>query len=361
MWKLIYLYTFSFSLLLALILTPVMRWFSRHLKIFDHPGARKIHEEKMPILGGVAMYLAFILTIGVNIILLLILSRVARLSYLFTPLAGRLSITGLRLAAITGGSALMMAIGLVDDYRPLQARVKFFCQIMVALIIALSGIRISLFIYNDFISILVTVFWITAITNAFNLLDNMDGLSAGVALIASAIFFLITYTQGQVLVSVMLSLFAGSLLGFLVYNFYPATIFMGDSGSMFIGYILSILTIMSTYYTSGSPTLMPVFMPLLILSVPIFDTLSVIYIRLRSGKSIFCGDENHFSHRLVRMGMSRRGAVCLIYLLTFCLGSGALLLRSLNIKGALVIILQALSVLTIMLILEQASVKNNRE
>jgi len=355
MWKLIYIYIFSFSFLLALMLTPLMKWSSHFLEIFDHPGTRKIHEEKMPILGGVAIYLAFILTLGINIVVLLLLSRVPELSHLFSPLAGRLAVTAGRLAAIAGGGTLMMLIGLIDDYRPISAGIKFLSQVTVALIIAVSGIRIGLFIHNELISMAITVFWIVAITNAFNLLDNMDGLSAGVALVASVIFFFVTYQSGQVLITVMLSLFAGSLMGFLVYNFYPASIFMGDSGSMFIGYILSILIIMSTYYTSGSPTFMPVFMPMLILSVPIFDTLSVIYIRIKNKKPIFCGDKNHLSHRLVRLGMGQRQAVCFIYLLSFCLGIGALLLRNLKMTGAVFVLFQALGVIAIILLLEQAS------
>lgn len=359
MWNLIYIYTFGFSLLLSLILTPLMRWFSLRLKIYDHPGTRKIHEVKMPVLGGVGIYLSFVLTIGLNIIILLLLTHIPQLASLAQPLAGRISVTIGRLVAITGGGTLMMLIGLIDDYRSIPAFTKLLCQIIVALIVAIAGIRITFFISSGIVATIITVFWMVAITNAFNLLDNMDGLSAGVALVCSAIFFFITYTQGQLLVSVMLSLFAGCLAGFLVHNFHPATIFMGDSGSMFIGYILSVLTIMSTYYTTGSPTLMPVLMPVLILSVPIFDTLSVIYIRFKNKKPIFCGDKNHLSHRLVKLGMSQKQAVCFIYLLTFCLGSGAILLKDVSLIGGILVLLQALSVIAIILFLEQVGKSKN--
>jgi UDP-GlcNAc:undecaprenyl-phosphate GlcNAc-1-phosphate transferase len=151
----------------------------------------------------------------------------------------------------------------------------------------------------------------------------------------------------------------GCVLGFLLYNFPPATIFMGDAGSLFVGYNLSVLTIMNTYYRYETPTALPVVMPLVVLAVPIFDTLSVIAIRMKNRRPVFCGDRNHFSHRLANLGMSHRQVALFIYLVTFCVGLNALLLRSLNIWGGVVLLIQAAAIIAIIAILERTG-KNRR-
>ena len=180
----------------------------------------------------------------------------------------------------------------------------------------------------------------------------MDGLAAGVALIAAFIFFLVALQQGQFFVSVILLIFAGSLMGFLPYNFRPATIFMGDAGSMFIGFLLSALIILNTFYVPESPTFLPVIMPLLVLGVPIFDTLSVIFLRLKKGQPIFTADKRHFSHRLVGLGMSQKQAVLFVYLVTFCIAINATLLRGAKPAEATVILIQALAIFAFIVFLE---------
>ena len=194
-----------------------------------------------------------------------------------------------------------------------------------------------------------------AIINAFNLLDNMDGLTTGVGLVACFICFIVTSQQQQTFTSIVILAFAGALLGFLRYNFNPAKIFLGDAGSMFIGYMLAVLTITASYYKEGFPTHLPVVMPILILAVPIFDTLSVISIRIKRKEPIFGGDKNHFSHRLVALGFSQRGAVLFIYLISFCLGIIAILLTQVNILGAIIIFIQGVLILVIIALLESVA------
>jgi UDP-GlcNAc:undecaprenyl-phosphate GlcNAc-1-phosphate transferase len=252
-----------------------------------------------------------------------------------------------------GGLALVV-MGLIDDKRGLPARLKFFLQFVIAFFVVLLSpdVRATVFIGGEWASIIITVLWIVGITNAFNLLDNMDALSAGCALIASLIFMVITMQAGQAFVCGLLLVFAGALLGFLRYNRPPARIFMGDAGSTFVGYFLAVLTVLSTFYHHGQSKLFPIAMPLLVLAVPLFDTFSVMYIRWRAGKPFFVGDNNHLSHRLVRLGMTKEEAVASILLITFCVGLSALLLPQLNLIGAIIVLLQALSIFAIVTILE---------
>ena len=223
----------------------------------------------------------------------------------------------------------------------------------MGIILYYNGIRITLFLGEGMISLFVTVFWILAITNAFNLLDNIDGLSSGIAIIASFILFLMCFQGGQILVCLLLVIFIGSLLGFLRYNYPPAKLFMGDAGSLFTGYIMSVLIIMSTFYSNGDISLIPFVAPVLILAVPIYDTLSVICIRIKNRKSIFTGDKNHFSHRLLKLGMSQKQAVLFIYLVSLCLGMAALTLTSTNLKSQFILLLQSCGLLTIIYLLER--------
>ena len=354
MWGWAYLYILTFSIILSLVLTPVARWFAYKAHILDRPSSRKIHSKDMPLLGGLAIFASFNITILLNFFLLLWLySRKMLPPEISASVPGAIYVTKELLVILSCG-LLVMLIGLVDDLRKVPARFKLLLQILVGLLLVMLGVKITFFLKDPFSSAIITILWVVGITNAFNLLDNMDGLSTGVALIASMIFFIVSYQAGQSFVSIMLLALGGSLIGFLRYNFYPSTIFMGDSGSLFIGYMMSVLTIKGTYYTVKSPTIMPAIMPVLILAIPIFDTLSVIYIRVRRRQSIFTGDKNHFSHRLCSLGMTQKQAVLFIYLVALAIGSGALLLNSVSVTGSLIILLQSLAIITIIIVLERA-------
>lgn len=254
-----------------------------------------------------------------------------------------------------------MLLGLIDDIKRLSAFTKVFSSALIAVMMVLLGVRVSLFMPNIFLGGLLTVIWIVLITNTFNMLDNMDGLACGVALIATLIFFGITSFQHQLFTSAMLIIFAGSLVGFLLFNWYPSSIFMGDAGSMWIGFTLATLTILATYYSEGKPTLFPVVMPLLILGVPIFDAISVMTIRIIRRKPLFVGDKNHFSHRLMQLGMTQAQAVAFIYLVTLCIGINATLLATVGKSGVMVILLQAVVIFVIIALLEYTGRKSTQK
>ena len=257
---------------------------------------------------------------------------------------------------VIGGALALHVVGLVDDHRALGVVPKFAVQIAVALFTAwVLGIRVIEAV-SDPISIIVTVVWIVLITNAFNFLDNMDGLSAGVAVIAGAVFAIASARAGQVFIPTMAWVIVGALLGFLVFNFSPATIFMGDAGSLVIGYLLSVVTIMTNFYdASTDPTPLGILVPLVVLAVPLYDVGSVVIHRLYAGESPFRGDARHFSHRLVKRGMSQRGAVLTIYLATAATGIPAIVLARIDWVGAVLLLIQCLCVVTMIAILENTS------
>jgi UDP-GlcNAc:undecaprenyl-phosphate GlcNAc-1-phosphate transferase len=207
------------------------------------------------------------------------------------------------------------------------------------------------------LSVAVSVLWITAITNAFNFLDNMDGLSAGVAAVCTAAFLATALLIGQWFVAASLALLLGALLGFLCFNFQPASIFMGDSGSLVIGLVLGVLTIRTTYLRPGEDFgagWYSVFAPVMVLAVPLYDLMVVSAIRLLRGRSPFVGDTNHFSHRLVARGMSRRTAVLCIYLVTAATASAAVVLPQVRSTFAAVLLfVQTLLILGVVAVLEQ--------
>jgi len=219
------------------------------------------------------------------------------------------------------------------------------------LILVLYGIRISVFIPNIYISSIITILWVVGITNSFNLLDNMDGLSAGVASISSFMFFFVYGSQGLTDLNFLMVILIGSLIGFLRYNFYPARIIMGDAGSLFVGFIIGGTAAIGSYLKGSLLTRLPVITPLLILGVPIFDTLSVIYIRMKQRRSIFSADKSHFSHRLVILGMTQKQAVLFIYLVSFCVGINSILLPRVTRVDALVILIQVLAIFAIIVLL----------
>jgi len=352
MWIIIYLYLFLFSLSLSIILTSWAKKVAIKYNFLDIPGERKVHTKAKPLLGGLAIFLSFSLTIIIHLLLMFTFKESSLLpAYLKMHLPGVVKELHRVITLLLGGFLIMM-VGLYDDKKISSPQAKLLSQILIATVLFMLNIRITLFINNLFISYLITCLWVIFIINSFNLLDNMDGLSAGIALVAVFIFFQVTVTLKEIFISSMLIVLAGSLLGFLFYNFNPASIFMGDCGSMFIGYIISVLTIQATYISQKSTTFLPLITPLLILAIPLYDTFSVIVIRIKNKQSIFKGDKNHFSHRLVKLGMSQKGAVLFLYLVSFALGINSVLLPYLELKHSLIIVLQALSMILIVALLE---------
>lgn len=342
-----YVGTFTGSLLLSLLLVPVMIRLAFRFDILDHPGYHKTHKNVHPLLGGGAIFLAFMAVIFVGMIVIA-LAKTGQLS-LFPAyqrhLQSQLHIIANVLPEFIGllvSAAMIFILGLVDDIRGVgfSYKWKFAVQAIAAAVVVASGIHIE-FLPHPILNIVVTMLWIIGITNSFNLLDNMDGLSSGVAAIISLILATLTIRQGQYFSALLFLALAGSILGFLRYNFNPSKIFMGDAGSLFIGFIIATLTVSNSYVTTRSVSQLPIVVPILVLGVPLFDTFSVIVIRWKEKRPLFVGDTCHFSHRLVKIGMSVRQTVIFIYLVTFCVGVSAILIPELNLIECAIVFVQA--------------------
>lgn len=312
-----YVVAFFFALALAYVLTPLFRKIALKFEILDHPVPDiKIHPKPVPYLGGLAIWLAFIVTLlGVRL-----------LTHFPTG-------TLRNLRGIFYGGTLIMALGLIDDIWKLDYRVKLFGQFMASLILILYNIRIE-FISSLPLSIFLTIFWVVGITNAINIIDIMDGLAAGVVVIAGLAFSFIALPTEKIYVNFAALALAGSCLGFLRYNWQPARIFMGDSGSLFIGFILAAISLGESYTTINNIGL---FAPLLVLGIPIYDTLLVIFFRILKGKSIFAGSRDHFAFRLEAMGYERKKVVLINYYLTAILGLSAFLITAVKFELAVII------------------------
>lgn len=347
---------------LSLLFVPLVRTIALRTGITDNPTTgRKDHEKPTPLLGGLAIYASFALVIWIAVAILFILGENPHFQKTFVELVkqkARFLVVFPKLLAMFIGASLLVFIGFIDDKRGIyfSPKIKFITQVIAALIAVAGGVRTQ-FMPTEWLNYIISTFWIVGICNSFNFLDNMDGLSAGIGAIASGVFFSITAMQGQFFSAMILAALIGSLLGFLRHNFYPATIFMGDMGSLFIGYMLGTLTITSSYIVPNSPSLIPVIMPLLILSVPLYDTITVVWIRTREKRPIYIGDKRHFSHRLVDLGFSKRNAVIYIYLVSFGIAIAAALLPYITIAGSLIIILQTVVVYILLTILINVSRK----
>ena len=215
----------------------------------------------------------------------------------------------------------MLALGLIDDKRDLSPKWKFLGQILIALAVAASGIRVTIFVENTVFSYAITVLWILTITNAINFQDNMNGLCAGLGLISGWFFAWHAGLEGQYLVASLAFLFIGTLAGFLPFNFPNSRVFLGDGGSHVVGFLLALLAILPDFHSITSPNKWLVVSPLLVLAVPLSDLVSVILIRLRMSQPIWIGDTNHFSHRLVRAGFDNSRAVLVLLLIAAVTGA----------------------------------------
>lgn len=343
----------------------------------DQPGHRKVHSSPVPLGGGVAIWAGVVgfFVVGQT---LLSLARAQRDSGgavslgPLTPLAelAAAHLDGLaqqswRLWLLLGAGTVLMLLGLLDDRKHLDWRLRISVEFLVAAFIVWQGWRLTLFLDWPLVTATLSVLWIVGLINSFNLLDNMDGLSGGVAAIASAMLATVLLVapdprtnQPQLFVAGFLLVLIGALLGFLAHNRPPARIFMGDAGAYFIGYSLATATIMATFAVRDKPH--AILAPLCVLAVPIYDTVSVVAIRLRNGRSPFEGDKNHFSHRLVDLGMTKPQAVLTIYLTTATCGLGAFLLHQVDGAGAAIIVLLVACVLAIIAILEATARRRNR-
>jgi UDP-GlcNAc:undecaprenyl-phosphate/decaprenyl-phosphate GlcNAc-1-phosphate transferase len=341
--------------LLAALLVPLARRSAGRLGALDEPGARKLHATTMPRTGGIAIYAAFVVTVAAGYFLLPSLREVAWLRAFFgaaLDVTRDAHLVADKLAALLVGATLAFATGLLDDMlgRRFPAWLKALGQVAAALVVMSAGVHTN-FMPTEWLNQTVTLLWLVGITNAFNLLDNMDGLCAGVAFVASGVLLLNAWGMGELLIAVILLAFMGALLGFLRFNFHPALIFLGDCGSHFIGFVMASIMLLERYVTRASSSLFPLLMPVLLLAIPLIDTATVIVIRLRERRPLYVGDQKHLSHRLLALGFTQRSAALFLYLATFCLGSGALLLPHATPAHTFLILLQSAGFVALILFL----------
>ncbi len=313
----LYLATFVGAIGLSLMLVPAVREYARNREIIDAPGGHKSHRTPVPYLGGVAMVAAFSVAMVIGV--------VVRRSAQFDD--GQISITfgnlitqgdGLvrELAVVLGLALVFAAMGLIDDLRGLSPVFRFVVGLGLATVLVAYGVVLQSPL-PDWLDMVISVVWILGMTNAFNLLDNIDGLAAGTAAVASGAFFVIAILNDQQYSALLAIGLAGAMLGFLRSNFAPATIYMGDAGSLFIGFMMAYLGLKMRTNVAEIPQL---FAPVLVLGIAVLDTTVVVVSRLRRGLSPFTGGQDHLSHRFLRLGLSVRRSVTVLLVAAFALG-----------------------------------------
>jgi UDP-GlcNAc:undecaprenyl-phosphate GlcNAc-1-phosphate transferase len=342
---------------IGLPMTVIMRRVGLRLRALDSQGSKghvKREIRPVPNTGGVAIFIAVALPMLAGILAVLFVRTERWEAWLpavveHLPRLGETMPTAIALLLCMG---VLHVMGVVDDRRALGPFVKLGVQIVAAAVMAI-WFEVRLFeLLGPVASVIVTVIWIVAITNAINFLDNMDGLAAGVSAIAAGLLMAATIINEQWFIAATLALLVGGLIGFLMLNFPPAKIFMGDGGSLVIGFLLAVLTARTTFYHADlGGGWYGVFMPVIVLAIPLYDFVSVTTIRLMQGKSPFVGDQQHFSHRLVQRGLSRRGAVIVIWSFAAVTGIGGVSLGQLEPwQAALVFVQTGLVLLTIALL-----------
>ena len=321
-----YMLAFVIAAGMALLVTPGVIWLAKKTGALDKPDARKVHKNPIPRIGGLGIYLAFMAAMAAVLLMVEVDAEV------------RQEITGL----MVGGS-LIVALGLVDDYTNLPAKVKLLGQIVAACVLVLGfEVRIDFitdpfgdYLFLEFLAVPATIFWIVGLTNTVNLIDGLDGLAAGVSSIAAVTIFLVALQQGFMLVAVLTAALAGAAFGFLYYNFNPARIFMGDTGSMFLGFMLSGISVVGVMKSAAIVALV---VPILALGLPILDTTFAIVRRWLAGEPIMKPDKGHLHHRLLNLGFTQRQAVLLMYVISAVLGSGTIVMTAVSPRTALLIL-----------------------
>ncbi len=344
------------SFLVSLSIASLIRRIGPKIGLVDHPGQHKAHAAPTPMGGGLAIWAGVVVPLAAGwIALMWSIGRYWSTPSERVPAPGSLAefvsphVDGMlqqapRLLTLLAAATVLVVLGLIDDVRGLKWWLRFIVQWAMAAFIVSQGWRMSLFIDFPPVTIMASVIWIVTLINTFNMLDNMDGLAAGVAAIAAAILATViltapeSFTQGpQLFVGGFLLVLVGSLGGFLWHNRPPAKLFMGDAGSYFVGFCLATTTISATFAGGNLPR-HAILAPICVLAVPIYDTVTVIVIRLSEGRSPFSADRNHLSHRLVDLGLTKSQAVLVIYTATGVCGLGAFLLHKVNTLTAVCII-----------------------
>ena len=360
-----FFWVFIVAFIISTVFCGFIRRFGPQWGLIDNPGHRKIHQNPMPTDGGLGIWLGVVLPLAVGQLFLwfLLWDRSDGQSLFPLPEFLEIHLPGLvqqskKLWQLLGLGTILVLMGLYDDLRGLGWKIRLTVQLLVAMAVVSLGWRASLFVDAPLLTYWLSVFWIVGLINSFNMLDNMDALSSGVATICAGFLALIMLTnpspetnQPQLFIGAFLLLLVGALLGFLRHNRPPARLFMGDSGAYFIGYLIATATLSATFAGYDVPR-QTIFVPFVILAVPIYDTVSVVAIRLKEKRSPFVGDKSHFSHRLVELGFTKSQAVGVVYLVTTICCLGAVLLYHVPFVGAAMIFLQVILVLVLIAIFE---------
>lgn len=313
---------FFVAVFIAYITTPLAKKIANKIGAIDVPkDERRVHKTPIPRLGGLAIYAATIISM-----------------LIFLPLDKKL-------IYIMLGATIIVITGIIDDIKPLSAKIKLLAQILAAAVLVLGDIKIDFItkpfssgdelLYLKAFSIPVTIFWVVGITNTLNLIDGLDGLAAGVASIAAMSLLFVASRFGYVSVMIMSAILAGSAFGFLPYNFNPAKIFMGDTGALFLGYMLSVIAIEGVMKSVAA---IAIIVPILILGLPIFDTTFAIFRRVKNKRPIMEADKGHLHHRLLAKGFSQKKTVLILYSVSAFLGGTAVFLAEVEIHKAIIML-----------------------
>ncbi|HBU70337.1 MAG TPA: undecaprenyl-phosphate alpha-N-acetylglucosaminyl 1-phosphate transferase [Elusimicrobia bacterium] len=331
----LYFFAFLLALIGTAVFTPVSMFLARKFDVMDYPKARKVHRQPLPRWGGIGIFAGYFFAILVLVIFFPSFREL--ISYKYKALSLMKEFSG-----IIFGAILIFTLGLIDDKKPVQALTKLLTQIIAAYVVMDYGVRISglaLPFTKGFIEFpillgqIITVFWIIGFMNTINLADGLDGLASGIVAIASGTFFVVALLQGQtsiVFLAKQLSLSAilaagltGACLGFLIYNFNPAKVFMGDSGALFLGFMLAVISAIGTLKTAA---VMSLFIPITVVALPILDVALSIFRRMRKGMGLMQPDKEHIHHRILSFGWTHREVVLLMYIFTLLLSIVSILL-----------------------------------
>jgi len=303
--------TIFISFLISYVSTPFMRDIARKFNIVDKPSSRKLHEESVAYLGGVALFLSIFISL-----------------FFIGKMHGQFF-------GVFCGALILFAVGVIDDVVGILPNSKLFGEILASLIIAKFAIKVS-FLHNSILTVPVTILWVVGITNAFNLIDNMNGLSSGVAAISCGFFSIIAFMNGYSDIGIMFIAITGACFGFLKYNYPKASVFMGDAGSLFLGFTISSLVVIGSWNADSIAVSLSI--PIIALSYPIFDVILVTLVRTIEGRKVSDGGKDHSSHRLVKLGLSPQAAVALCYCLTFIMGLLSLIIGTMSAENASIVI-----------------------
>ena len=316
-----FLAAFAGAFLTTLLALPLWRKWCLRIKLVDDPGQRKIHDHPVPLAGGLAVLTGILLPLAAGAILLKTGTHVLNHTQ---PIVYGLGKRKLELITIAFGAIAITLLGWFDDKHELKPLPKFAGQLLIAFAVAMAC-RITIFVPSVTFSYVITILWILTVINAFNFMDNMNGLCAGLGAIGAVLFAIIAAANGEYLVATISFLMCGALIGFLPWNFPNARDFLGDAGSHLVGYLLAVMAILPHFYTRQNPHPLAVLSPLLVLAVPLVDLAQVCLFRTLNKKPFWIGDTNHLSHRLVRAGFSKTRAVLLLWLVAAVIGIIAVL------------------------------------